>query len=250
MSVTRSELENYIGQLLGIDRFRDYSPNGLQVEGRGTIGTIVSGVTASQALIDAAITRQADALLVHHGYFWKSEDPCITRTKKIRLAKLLQADINLFAYHLPLDAHPELGNNARLGHLLGITATGRFGEQELGWIGELETPMALTDFANHIRMTLGRTPLVIGAANKRIKRIAWCSGGAQSFFHEAATLDVDCYLTGEASEFVTHLALESGVSFIAAGHHATERCGIKALGEHLAQTFGIEHVHIDLPNPV
>ncbi len=250
MSVIRSELENYIGQLLGVDRFRDYSPNGLQVEGRNNIRKIVSGVTASQALIDAAIAEQADALLVHHGYFWKSEDPCITRTKKQRLAKLLSSDLNLFAYHLPLDAHPELGNNAQLGRHLKISPTGRFGEQDLGWLGQLETPLTLSAFAERVEAALCRPPLFIGAHDKSIQRIAWCSGGAQSFFHDAATLDVDCFLTGEASEFVTHLALETGISFIAAGHHATECFGCQALGEHLSQTFGIEHVHINLPNPV
>lgn len=250
MSVTRSELENYIGQLLDIARFRDYSPNGLQIEGKDRIHRIVTGVTASEALIDAAIAQQADALLVHHGYFWKSEDACIRRTKKTRIAKLLAHDLNLFAYHLPLDAHPELGNNAQLAKQLGLTPTGRFGDQDLGWLGELAEPLPLAELCHRVETAMARRPLVIGDPARRVQRIAWCSGGAQGFFHEAATLDVDCFLTGEASEFVTHLALESGVGFIAAGHHATERQGIAALGEHLSQTYGIEHVHIDLPNPV
>ncbi len=250
MPVLRSELGNYIGQLLGIDRFRDYSPNGLQVEGRESISRIVTGVTASLALIDAAIDQGADALLVHHGYFWKSENPCITRTKKARIARLLAHDLNLFAYHLPLDAHPEFGNNAQLARLLGLVPGGRFGEQELGWLGELARPMSFAAFTRHVETVLQRTPLAIGMPERAVRRVAWCSGGAQDFFHEAATLDIDCFLTGEASEFVTHLARETGIGFIAAGHHATERHGIEALGAHLSQTFGIEHVHLDLPNPV
>lgn len=250
MPVARRELENYIGQLLAVDRFRDYAPNGLQIEGREEIQRIVSGVTASLDLIDAAIDQGADALIVHHGYFWKSENPCITRTKRKRIARLLAHDINLFAYHLPLDAHTELGNNALLGQRLGLTACGRFAEQELGWLGELPQPLSFSAFARRVEEVLERAPLEIGEPEKLIRRVAWCTGGAQSYFHEAAALDIDCYLTGEASEFVTHLARESGIGYIAAGHHATERYGIAALGEHLANQFGIEHVHIDLPNPV
>lgn len=250
MSISRQELENYIGQLLNIERFRDYGPNGLQVEGKATISRLVTGVTASLALVDAAIEYGADALLVHHGYFWKNENPCITRTKKTRIACLLAADLNLFAYHLPLDAHPELGNNAQLGERLGLMPTGRFGEQDLGWLGELQAPLSFTAFSRRVEETLERAPLTIGKPDKLIRRVAWCTGGAQSYFHEAAALDIDCFLTGEASEFVTHLVHEAGISYIAAGHHATERFGIEALGSHLAQYFGVEHVHIDLPNPV
>lgn len=250
MPVVRSELENYIGQLLAVDRFSDYAPNGLQVEGRAQISRIATGVTASLALIDAAIAQGADALLVHHGFFWKSESPRITHTKKTRIARLLVNDLNLLAYHLPLDAHPELGNNAQLGEKLNLTPTGRFGEQALGWLGELPAPLTLADFARRVETALQRAPLTLGAPDKLIRRVAWCSGGAQSYYQEATTLGVDCFLTGEASEFVTHLAQETGTAFLAAGHHATERYGIAALGAHLASTFGIEHVHIDLPNPV
>lgn len=250
MPVLRQELENYIGQLLAVDRFRDYAPNGLQIEGKESINRIVTGVTASLAMIDATIGHQADALLTHHGYFWKGENPCITRTKKNRIAKLLANDINLFAWHLPLDAHPELGNNAQLAIRLGLNPLGRFGEQELGWLGELASPVSFAAFGQRVEAILQRPPLLIGDATRPVRRIAWCSGGAQSYFHEAATLDIDCFLTGEASEFVTHLAQESGIGFIAAGHHTTERFGIEALGRHLADHFGIEHEHIDLPNPV
>ncbi|AMC37164.1 Nif3-like dinuclear metal center hexameric protein [Janthinobacterium sp. B9-8] len=248
--MARQDLENYIGQLLLVDTWRDYCPNGLQIEGRKNVQRIVTGVTASQALIDAAIDLNADALLVHHGFFWKGENACITRNKKTRIAKLLANDLNLLAYHLPLDAHPTLGNNAQLGKKLGLIGSGRFGDQQLGWLGELETPLTLAEFTLQIDAQLQRLPLVIGPAEQIIKRVAWCTGGAQSFFHEAAHLNIDCFITGEASEFVTHLARESGVSYIAAGHHATERYGIEALGQHLASQYGLEHIHLDLENPV
>jgi len=246
----RRELENYIGQLLSVDCFRDYCPNGLQIEGRNAISRIVTGVTASQALIDAAIAQRADALIVHHGFFWKSENPCLTHTKKTRIAKLLAADLNLFAYHLPLDAHPELGNNAQLALRLGITPTGRFGEQDMVWLGELPQALPLAIFGMEIGRALGREALILGDTQRPVRKVAWCSGGAQSYFHDIATLDVDCFITGEASEFVTHLAHESGVAFIAAGHHATETFGVSALGQHLAAHFGLEHLHIDIGNPV
>jgi dinuclear metal center YbgI/SA1388 family protein len=250
MPIARQDLENYIGQLLLVDTWRDYCPNGLQIEGRPNIARIVTGVTASLALIDAAIDLNADALLVHHGFFWKGENACITRSKKARIAKLLANDVNLLAYHLPLDAHPTLGNNAQLGKKLGLIGKAHFGDQKLGWLGELENPLTLAAFTLQIDAQLQRIPLVIGPGDQLIKRVAWCTGGAQSFFHEAANLEIDCFITGEASEFVTHLARESGVSYIAAGHHATERYGIEALGQHLASQYGLEHIHLDLENPV
>ncbi|WP_051710985.1 Nif3-like dinuclear metal center hexameric protein [Andreprevotia chitinilytica] len=248
--VTRTSLENYIGQRLSVDRFRDYCPNGLQVEGRDEIRVLATAVTASLAAINAAIDIGADALLVHHGFFWKNEAAPIVRTKKTRIAKLLAHDLNLFAYHLPLDAHAELGNNATLGAALGITPTGRFAEQDLGWLGELPTPMSFADFSQHVAAVLGRPPLAIGDVDKPIRRIAWCTGGAQGYFHEAATLDIDCFLTGEASEFVAHLSQETGIAYLGAGHHATERGGVRALGDHLGATFGLIVHHLDIPNPV
>jgi dinuclear metal center YbgI/SA1388 family protein len=250
MSLMRRELENYIGQLLSVDRFRDYSPNGLQIEGCNTIRRIVTGVTASQALIDAAIAQRADALIVHHGFFWKNENPCLTHTKKARIAKLLANDVNLLAYHLPLDAHSEFGNNAQLALRLGITPTGRHGEQDMVWLGELPQALPLAVFGAEIGKALNRTPLLLGDTQRPVRKVAWCSGGAQSYFHDVAMLDVDCFITGEASEFVTHLAQESGVAFIAAGHHATETFGVAALGQHLAAHFGLTHLHIDIENPV
>lgn len=249
MPINRQQLEKYIGQLLDVDRFRDYCPNGLQVEGRDTIACIATAVTASQAAIDAAIACGADALLVHHGFFWKNEASPIVRHKKQRIAALLRNDLSLFAYHLPLDSHPELGNNTRLGELLGLSVTGRTGEQDMVWLGELAAPCSWPDWQARVSRALGRDVLAIPGATP-VQRVAWCSGGAQSYFHDVATLDVDCFLTGEASEFVTHLARESGVGFVAAGHHATERHGIRALGEHLANQFQLELHHLDIDNPV
>lgn len=250
MSVARQELENYIGQYLRVSLFRDYCPNGVQVEGRERIQRLATAVTASLAAIEAAAAIGADALLVHHGYFWKGEAAPIAGTKKARIARLLATDINLFAYHLPLDAHPDVGNNATLGKLLGARVSGQFGEQNLACIGELDAPVTLTQLGARLHSALDRTPLLLGATDKPLRRIAWCTGGAQSFFHEAATLDIDCFITGEASEFVMHLAQESGVAFIAAGHHATERGGVRALGDHLAGQFGLDVTHLDIPNPV
>ena len=248
--IVRASLERYLAELLQIAKFHDYCPNGLQVEGRDRIQRLVTGVSANQALIKEAIIQKADAILVHHGYFWKNEASIITHTKKQRLNLLLSHDINLFAYHLPLDANMILGNNVELGRILGIEAIENFGEQGLLFRGELSTPVSLETFSNKIATCLQRIPLVIGGLNRMIKKIVWCTGGAQSYFHQIAAMEVDVYLTGEASEFVTALSKESGVAFIAAGHHATERYGIKALGAHLAMQFGLEHIHVDIDNPV
>ena len=245
----RDDLARYLDQLLEVPRFRDYCPNGLQVEGRAGVSRLVTGVSASQALIEAAIGAGADALLVHHGYFWKSEDGRITGTRRRRIGLLLQHDISLFAYHLPLDAHPEHGNNAQLGALLGFTEKGRAGEQNIVAHGCTAATQPLAAFAAHIESRLGRAPTVIGDPAQRIARIAWCTGGAQGYFEDAIALGVDAFITGEISEPQVHLARESGVAFIAAGHHATERFGVQALGAHLAARFGIEHRFIDVPNP-
>lgn len=245
-----NELRDYIASLLQTDRFRDYSPNGVQVEGRAQVRKIASGVTASQRLLEAATAWGADAVLVHHGYFWRGEDAAIAGIKKRRVAHLLQHDVSLLAYHLPLDAHAELGNNAQLAQRLGFVERGRFGEQDLGCYGELEQPQKLERLARHIDATLQRTPQVIGDANKTINRIAWCSGGAQGYFMQAVELGVDAFLTGEISEQNVHVAEETGVAFIAAGHHATERYGAQALGEHLAARFGLEHHFFDMDVPV
>ena len=245
-----NELRDYNASLLQTGSFKDYCPNGLQVEGRAEVRRIATGVTASQFMLDAAIAWGADALLVHHGYFWRSEDATITGIKKRRIAELLRNDMSLLAYHLPLDAHPDLGNNAQLGKLLGLDMQGRFGEQDIACLGELASPQTLTQFAAWIGGRLQRTPQVIGDSAKRIQKVAWCSGGAQGYFEAAIAQGADAYITGEISEQNFHLAQESGVAFIAAGHHATERHGIRALGEHLAVRFGLEHRFFDQDNPV
>jgi dinuclear metal center YbgI/SA1388 family protein len=247
----RVELERHLRELLAVDRFQDYGPNGLQVEGREEVRTIVSGVTASLAFIEAAAEAGADAILVHHGLFWRGQDGRVTGWMKKRLAALLSRDLNLFAYHLPLDAHPELGNNAQLGQRLKFTRTGTFGDKDLGWLG---TPpqaagMTLAALKALVQFRLGREPLVVEGDGRPIRTVAWCTGGAQGYLDAAIAAGADCYLTGEISEPQAHLARESGVAFMACGHHATERYGVQALGEHLAQAFGLQHRFIDIDNP-
>lgn len=245
-------LETYLNKLLNIGKFRDYAPNGLQVEGRAEVTRIVTGVTASQALLDAAVEYGADAVLVHHGYFWKGEAPVIRGMKKQRIATLIQHDISLLGYHLPLDAHPELGNNAQLAMLLGIRNEGVMDERELqsvGNIGSVSEPVSLADFGQQVATALAREPLLIAGGDHPVKRIAWCTGGAQGYIQQAFELGADTYLSGEISEHTVHFARENGIHYIAAGHHATERYGIKALGNHLAEQFGLEHRFIDINNP-
>ena len=244
------ELVDYTGQLLEVERFRDYCPNGLQVQGRAQVRKLVSGVTASMQLLEAAYASGADAILVHHGYFWRNEAPMVTGIKHARLKFLLQNDISLLAYHLPLDAHPELGNNARLGQILGIVQEGWAGEQNLIAYGHLLQEITLAAFAEMLEQQLQRAPQIFGDVHRKIRRIAWCTGGAQGYFETAIALGVDLYISGEVSEQVFHLANETGVAYIAAGHHATERYGVQALGRHLARKFGLEHEYIDMENPI
>ena len=248
-ALLREDLRAYLDALLEAARFRDYCPNGLQVEGRERIGRIVCGVTASQALIEAAIERGADALLVHHGWFWKSEDGRVTGFRRQRMARLLAHDINLFAYHLPLDAHATLGNNAQLAQRLGWTVNGRFAEQDIGFVGVPPAPTFCGEFVRHMEQVLGRAPLLIGDPARKVARIAWCSGGAQDYFEDALATGADVFVSGEISEQTVHLARETGMAFIAAGHHATERYGVQALGAHLAEKFGIECEFVDIDNP-
>nr|WP_304571690.1 Nif3-like dinuclear metal center hexameric protein [Trinickia terrae] len=236
--------------MLDTGRFKDYCPNGLQVEGRRRINKIATGVTASLAFLEAALEWGADAVLVHHGYFWRNEAPQITGRKYKRLKLLLANDINLFAFHLPLDDHPEFGNNAQLGERMGWIADGRFGENDLGWMSTLPMPITLAHFAAQVEQTLGRTPVVLGDPDWELRRVAWCTGAAQNYFEAAIDAGADVYLTGEISEPTTHMSAESGVAFLAAGHHATERFGVQALGAHLSETFDIEHLFIDIHNPV
>lgn len=247
--VHRDAIERHLADTLDINRFRDYCPNGLQVEGRTLIRTVVSGVTASMALLEAATEAGADMVLVHHGYFWRGEDPRVTGPRKRRLRQLLANDINLFAYHLPLDAHPELGNNAQLGQVLGFVADGRFGEQELGWYGTTDA-RSVGELAHRIEQVLGRAPQLIGDPAQPVTRVAWCTGAAQSAMDAAIAAGASVYLSGEISEPTVHLARETGVAYFACGHHATERYGVRALGDHLAKEFGIRHHFFDIPNPV
>ncbi len=243
------ELVSYTNELLHINDFRDYAPNGLQVEGKSEVKKLVSGVTASEALIDAAIEQGADAILVHHGYFWGGEDPCLIGMKGRRIKKLINHDISLLGYHLPLDAHPELGNNAGLAKLLGLVSEGVMDEQGVGNYGLLKNPCSLGEFEKRVETALDRKPLAIAGGDHHVKRIAWCSGGAQKYLKAAAELGVDAYLSGEISENTVHEARELGVHYIAAGHHATERLGAQVLGQFLADHFDIVHQFIDIPNP-
>lgn len=247
------ELVAYTNSLLAIDQFKDYAPNGLQVEGKDEIKKIVTGVTASQGVIDRAVALGADAVLVHHGYFWRGEDPCVTGMKGRRLRTLIKNNISLLAYHLPLDAHPEFGNNACLAQLFDFSVDGPFGrpgETPIGFFGQCPNPTTGEDLKNKISTALGREPLHIAGHDKEIKRVAWCSGGAQSYFQSAIDLGVDAFITGEVSEPVYYLALENGVDFFAAGHHATERYGVQALSKRLADKFSLQVEFVDISNPI
>lgn len=249
---SRAALTQAFDDLLEPELFRDYGPNGLQVEGRAQVRRLVSGVTASRALIEAAIAAQADAIVVHHGLFWRGQDGRVTGWMKQRLALLLAHDINLYAYHLPLDAHPELGNNAQLGHRLGLQpdADGwqRFGEQALGYAANAPYP-DLHLLQQHVTTVLGRGPTVVPGDGRPIRRLGWCTGGAQGYFEAAIAAGVDAFLTGEISEPQAHLARETGVAFLACGHHATERYGAPALGAAVATQLGLSHRFIEIDNP-
>ena len=249
--IDRDALEKHLASTLDITRFRDYCPNGLQVEGREQIQYVVSGVTASLALIEAALEKGADTLLVHHGYFWKGDDPRVVGHRQKRLKMLLENNLNLFAYHLPLDAHPLLGNNAQLGQRLGFKSDGRFGEQDLGWLGATGPGInTVGDLARLVECALGRAPSVIGNPDQAVGRVGWCTGAAQNALADAIEAGASVYLSGEISEQTVHLARESHVAYLACGHHATERYGVQALGQHIENQFGIRHEFIEVPNPV
>ena len=245
----RSDIDAYLSAVLQIASFKDYGPNGLQIEGRGEVRRVVSGVTASLALIEAAVEIEADALLVHHGLFWRGHDGPITGWLKQRVQRLLQHDISLLAYHLPLDAHAQWGNNAQFGLRLDLTADSRFGEQSLGFIGSLDVAQTTQDLALALRHLTGRPPVCVEGDGRPLRRIAWCTGGAQSYFEPAIAAGADVFITGEMSEPQVHLARETGVAFMACGHHASERYGVQALGEHLAERFGIEHRYVEVDSP-
>lgn len=248
----RTQLLQAFDALLQPERFRDYGPNGLQVEGRLPVRKIVSGVTASRALIEAAIAAQADAIFVHHGLFWRGQDGRVTGWMKQRLALLLAHDINLYAYHLPLDAHPELGNNAQLAVRLGLQVQTRFGEQDLGFLGQRLDGGLFADaaaLASHVQQALNRTVTVVGHPVGAIKNVAWCTGGAQAYFEAAIAAGADAFITGEISEPQAHYARECGVTFIACGHHASERYGAPAVAGHVAAQLGLIHEFIEIDNP-
>ena len=256
----RQQLISYLDDELKTRLIKDYCPNGLQVEGKPQIKKIITGVTASLALIERAIEEKADAILVHHGWFWKNDDTRVVGQLHDRLKLLMSHDINLFAYHLPLDVHPQLGNNAQLAKMMGWTVAKPSKKSPLATLGVMDgliwegKPAAsqknLGQLARSLASRLGRDPLVVGDQNQTIKRIAWCTGGAQNYIKEASLMKVDAYISGEISESTFHAANEMGVAYIAAGHHATERYGIQALGQYLEKTFRIKHQFIDLPNPV
>ncbi|MGM0517807.1 MAG: Nif3-like dinuclear metal center hexameric protein [Pseudomonadota bacterium] len=247
-TVDIQEMLDYCERLLEPEVYRDYAPNGLQVEGRGEVRHLVSGVTACQALLDAAVEEGADAILVHHGYFWKNEPAVVTGMKRRRLATLLANDINLIGYHLPLDGHESIGNNAWLARELGVNVTGRFGHQSLAVSGRMESPVSSAELASRIAKRLDREPLVVGP-EQEIRRIGICTGGAQDMIGDAIELGLDAFVSGEISERTTHMAREAGVTYFAAGHHATETGGVRLLGERLAEEFGISHQFIDVNNP-
>lgn len=239
--------------LLEPHQLRDYCPNGLQVAGKPSVTKLITGVTACQQLLDAAVSANADAILVHHGYFWKGEDPCVVGIMRERLKTLLTHDINLIAYHLPLDVHPELGNNIKLAQHLNIHNSQQFPVDDgtmLGNVGDLLEPCSGAEFAQFISQQLGREPLHIPGHDRPIKKIAWCTGAAQDFLPLAAARGADAYISGEVSERTTHMARELGIDYFAAGHHATEQFGVQALGEHLSREFNLEHEFINIDNPV
>ncbi len=246
-----TELGGHLDTLLDAARLKDYCPNGLQVEGRPHVMRVLCGVTASQALLDLAAAGGHDAVFVHHGLFWRGDDGRVTGFRRRRLRTLLANDISLFAYHLPLDVHPELGNNAQLARLMGWQGEARFADQELGWIGRPElVGQPADEIARMVAARLGREPMLVGDGKRPVRRIAWCTGGAQAYFEQAILAGADLYVSGEISEPTVHLARESGVPYIAAGHHATERYGARAIAQYLHAVLGLEASFVDLDNPV
>ncbi len=245
----RQALDSCLQALLRPDLFKDYGPNGLQVEGRADVKRLCSGVTASLAFINAAVDAGADTLLVHHGLFWRGQDGRLTGWLGDRVRALMAAGVNLYAYHLPLDAHDELGNNAQLGLRLGLRADARFGDQDLGFIGPAAGHESLDGLAAAAQTALSRAITVVPGDGRPLRRVAWCTGGAQGYFEPAIAAGADAFITGEISEPQAHLARETGVAFLACGHHATERFGAQAVAAHVAAQLGLEHLHIEIENP-
>jgi dinuclear metal center YbgI/SA1388 family protein len=248
--VSTPDLVRHLDELLSASSIKDYCPNGLQVEGAPVVERAVFAVTASLAVVEQAASEGVQALFVHHGYFWRGEDPRVVGTRRRRLAALLAADINLIAYHLPLDLHPQLGNNAQFGNHMGWPLEQTGGDRGLIAMTTLAQPVPAMQLGRNLKERLEREPLLVGDLVREVKRIAWCTGGAQDMLEDAIGLGADAFVSGEISERTTHLAREAGVVYAAAGHHATERYGIQALGRHLAERFGIQAIFIDDPNPV
>ena len=245
----RQHLIKILDDLLHPELFKDYAPNGLQVEGKSEISRIVTAVSATQNVLDQALALKADALLVHHGWFWRGENPALVATKYRRLKTLMSGEINLIAYHLPLDAHATLGNNAQMAQLLAATDVAQGGENNFIWTG-LVPPISVQTLASHLEKCLNRSPLVLGDQTKTVSRLAWCSGAAEDFFEDAIAMGAEAYISGEATERTTHLAREMHVPFLVCGHHATERLGIKALSDWLSENHGLECIFVDDKNPI
>jgi len=242
------EIENCINEKLKSSKIKDYVPNGLQVEGRKDVNRIITGVTACQALLDAALLQNADAVMVHHGYFWKNEQTIIRGMKRKRLKTIITNDINLYAWHLPLDIHPELGNNTQIAAALGIKVTGRLAQ--LVQQGEFYIPIKGDILRHRMEQFFGRKVLHFSeSAPYKIKRIAWCSGSGQKFIYLAADAKIDAFISGEVSEDTIHISREMGIHFFACGHHATERGGIVALGKWLVKNYDLDIMFIDINNP-
>ena len=252
MPIGRDELSMALDAELYVERFKDYCPNGLQVEGKAEIAVLVSGVTACQALLDRAVALQADAILVHHGYFWRGEDQRLVGMRARRIKTLLTADINLFAYHLPLDCHPTLGNNAGLGQAMGLTGFGSINPNDKShpvFQGSFVKAQTLTQIAEGLRGELQREVIMVGSGDTAVTSVVWCTGGGQNYIDEAADAGADLFVTGEISEQTVHVARERGIAFIAAGHHATERYGVRRLGSWIADHYGVQHHFIDIDSP-
>ncbi|MBF0137181.1 MAG: Nif3-like dinuclear metal center hexameric protein [Magnetococcus sp. DMHC-1] len=251
--VSLTEIENFLGQTLRVDAIADHLPNGVQVRGRERVKKIVTGVSASQALFEAAVATDADLVLVHHGMFWDQDSRVVEGSLKSRLQILLTHDLTLMAYHLPLDCHPELGNNACILQRLGLDPVepfGRYHGTALSFVGVCRNPLPLVVFQNQVRELFGGEPLVLPFGPEPVRRIAVCSGAAPALIHEARQLKADLFLTGEGTEYIYHVAREEKLHFIAAGHHRTEKFGVQAVGELLAARYGVQHQFIDMANPL
>jgi len=249
----RETFKQYCQQLLAVYTISDYCPNGLQVEGREQIKKLMVGVTACEALLEEADAWGACAVLVHHGYFWKGEPEPLVGMKGRRIRRLINSNINLFAYHLPLDVHADMGNNACLARAFELTDVRQFkagGTDGLLWLGELPQPAPVAEFALRVGTALKREPLLLGDVNRRVQTVAICSGGAQDLLDQARDLGADVFVSGEVSERTTHIARETGINYLAAGHHATECGGVQALGKHLAEHFDLSYRFADISNPV